>query len=74
MGGEEAEGIERDRGNEIRNRDITLYRNLINLDRLRAIEHLSKFKMRVVVVEPANKELSRISQEVFNIKKLGGSR
>ena len=38
LGGEEAESIEKDRGNEIWNRDASLYRNFIKLDRSRAIE------------------------------------
>ena len=50
--------IERDQGCEIWNRDGSLYRNLINLDRSRVVEKLSKFKMRVSVVEPTNEELS----------------
>ena len=38
LGGEEAEGIERDWGNEIWNHDASLYRNFIKLDRSRVIE------------------------------------
>ena len=45
--------VGRDRGSEIRNCDASLYRNLINLDRSRAIEKLLKFKTRVLTVEPA---------------------
>ena len=48
--------IDRDWGGEIRNRDGSLYRNLINLDWSRTVEHLSKFKIRVLVVEPAIKD------------------
>ena len=48
--------IDRDWGGEIRNRDGSLYRNLINLDWSRTVEHLSKFKIRVSVVEPAIKD------------------
>ena len=66
--------IERDRRCEIWNCDYSLYRNLINLDQSRVVENLSKFKMRVLAVEPANKELSRINQKVFHTRKLYGSR
>ena len=45
--------VEWDQGSEIWNRDGSLYRNLIKLDRSRAIKKLLKFKTRVPAVKPA---------------------
>ena len=59
LGGEEAESIERDRGNEIWNRDASLYRNFIKLDRSRAIESYQALKRRDLVVELAIEDLTR---------------
>ena len=57
--------VERDRGNEIWNRDCSLHRNLINLNRSRAVKKLSKFKTHVLAIELAIKDLSRIKRGGF---------
>ena len=51
--------VERDQGSKIWNRYSSLYRNLINLDRSRAVKQLSKFKTRVPAIEPVIKDLMR---------------
>ena len=51
--------VERDRGSEIKNRDSSLYRNLINPDRSRAVEKLSKIKTHVPIVELAIEDQKR---------------
>ena len=43
--------VEWDQGSEIWNRDGSLYRNLIKLDRSRAIKKLLKFKTRVLSIK-----------------------
>ena len=51
--------IKRDRGSEIKNGDSSLYRNLINPDRSRAVEKLSKIKTHVPTVELAIEDQKR---------------
>ena len=51
--------VERDRGCDIKNCDDSLYRNLINFDRLRAIESYQALKRRDLAVELAIEDLTR---------------
>ena len=72
--GEKFENCRERLGSEIKNRNSSLYGKLINLDRSRTVEHLLKFKTRVLAIEHANEELSMINQKVFSTKKLDGLR